>query len=89
VRQNCAQRPLISACSTRRSGLNVRPWWPLRSLFWLRCCSQIVFRLPAGTRTSPGIRLGGASFQKIKQPLRNLPGLALNCSYFCASHKIP
>jgi hypothetical protein len=29
------------------------------------------FRLLAGTRTSPRIRLGGPSFQKIKQPLRS------------------
>jgi hypothetical protein len=43
------------------------------------------FSLPAGWRTSPGIRLGGASFQKIKQPLRSLAGLAVNLSELCVA----
>src|SRR5206468_44316 len=48
VRQNCAQPPLILPRSKYRSGHQARPGWPIRSLFWLRCCSQTAFKLPVG-----------------------------------------
>ena len=35
-----------------------------------------------------GIRVGGCGFQKLKEPLRETPGISATCIYSCASHKI-
>lgn len=44
------------------------------------------FRMPARNRTSPGIRLGGRGFQKIKKGLRETPVFDGNTK-ICAPHK--
>src|SRR4051794_14261441 len=35
-----------------------------------------------------GIRVGARGFQKLKEPLRETPGISAICEKFCASHKI-
>ena len=44
-----------------------------------------IFRLLSRTRTSPRIRLGGSSFQKIKQPLRNPPVFVAKLPHLCVA----
>src|SRR6201991_1396259 len=57
---------------------------PIRPLFWLRSCPQTIFtRFVWQRERDPGIRLGGPSFQKIKQPLRNALVFAANSPRLC------
>src|SRR5882672_9483182 len=73
-------------CSKLRSGPVFSPRSPIKALFWLRSCSQTIFHAAdLASRTGPGIRLGGPSFQKIKQPLRNPPVFAANFPQLCVA----
>src|ERR1700761_2573718 len=47
------------------------------SRFYLTNCTHTLFRRSAGKANSNGMRLGGPSFQKVKQPLRVIAGIEL------------
>ena len=79
VRQNCAQRtatvtlrerPVLSGPTNRTAVL-------------AKVLVTNAFQAPARRRTTPAHRLGGASFQKIKEPLRRAPGFLRNLVALC------
>jgi hypothetical protein len=87
VRPNYAQPPARFPCSNRpiAAGFSRSPA-DQAAIPAKRLCEN-AFRLAIRTRTSPGIRLGAPSFQKLNYPLRNPPGLAASWIYLCVAQR--
>ena len=88
VRPNYAQRPVTFPCSNCSIADAYSARTGRSAAILAKRLYANSFRMPARNRTSPGIRLGGRSFQKIKQPLRNPPVFGAKSPSICASHKI-
>ena len=86
VRPNYAQPLARFPCSNRSIAAGFSRGTAVDAAIRAKSLCENAFRLPARTRTSLGIRLGGLSFQKINYPLHNRPAFAANCR-ICASHK--